>query len=113
MVTPDDPSIGVRKVPDLPSTVYPLQRGNVKFLSFGHVNPKAVVGAVISFSLILNSTFYNNLNQGGKTAAVLRGPIATRVINQLIAGTLWGDLDYMVIITFIIYFYNENNNNNN
>jgi hypothetical protein len=46
MVTPDDPSIGVRKAPDLPSVVLPLQRGNVKFLSFGHVNPKALAGAV-------------------------------------------------------------------
>ena len=50
MVTADDPSIGVRKVPDLPA-IYPLQRGNVKFLSFGHVNPKAVIGAVSCFFL--------------------------------------------------------------
>jgi hypothetical protein len=50
MVTPDDPSVGVRKAPDLPSIVLPLQRGNVKFLSFGHVNPKALAGAVCLFS---------------------------------------------------------------
>lgn len=47
-------------------------------LSFGHVNPRAVAGA------------------GGKQAAVLRGPIASRIINQLFAATEWGDLDYLV-----------------
>lgn len=50
MVAPDDPSIGVQKAPNLPSVVLPLQRGNVKFLSFGHVNPKALDGAVCKAS---------------------------------------------------------------
>ena len=36
------------------------------------------------------------MHQGGKSAAVVRGPIASRVINQLVAGTLWGELDYLV-----------------
>jgi hypothetical protein len=57
MVTPDDPSIGVRKAPDLPSVVLPLQRGNVKFLSFGHVNPKALAGAVFLFFCLSLSLF--------------------------------------------------------
>ena len=34
--------------------------------------------------------------QGGKGAAVIRGPIVSRVINQLIASTTWGNLDYLV-----------------
>lgn len=34
--------------------------------------------------------------QGGEGAAVIRGPIASRVINQLIANTTWGELDYLV-----------------
>ncbi len=36
------------------------------------------------------------IGKGGKSAAVIRGPIVTRVINQLIASTSWGDLDYLV-----------------
>jgi hypothetical protein len=53
MVTPDDPSAGVRKAPGLQSIVLPLQRGNVKFLSFGHVNPKALAGAVCPLHLFI------------------------------------------------------------
>lgn len=34
--------------------------------------------------------------QGGQGAAVIRGPIVSRVINQLIANTSWGELDYLV-----------------
>lgn len=60
MVTPDDPTIGVRKAPHLPSVVLPLQRGNVKFLSFGHVNPKALDGAVS------NAVFSADSNRAGK-----------------------------------------------
>lgn len=41
--------------------------------------------------------------QGGKAAAVVRGPIATRILNQLLLTTEWGDLDYLVIIYAIIY----------
>jgi ATP-binding protein involved in chromosome partitioning len=52
----------------------------LQMMSFGHVSPKAgVVGA------------------GGKQAAVIRGPIVSRVINQLIASTEWGKLDYLVV----------------
>jgi Mrp family chromosome partitioning ATPase len=49
-------------------------------MSFGYVNPKS--GAAGS---------------GGKTAAVVRGPIATKIINQLLLNTEWGQLDYLVI----------------
>lgn len=34
--------------------------------------------------------------QGGKAAAVVRGPIATRILNQLLLATEWDDLDYLV-----------------
>ena len=78
LVTPVDAT--VRRVPDKPGFIQPLEtKEGLKVLSFGHVNPKAATGA------------------GGKGAAVMRGPIATRVINQLIAATEWSDLDYLVI----------------
>jgi hypothetical protein len=35
--------------------------------------------------------------QGGQGAAVIRGPVVSRVINQLVANTSWGGLDYLVI----------------
>lgn len=70
----------VRKVPGRPGFVQPLAtKEGLKVLSFGHVNPRAATGA------------------GGRGAAVMRGPIATRVINQLIAATDWGELDYLVV----------------
>jgi ATP-binding protein involved in chromosome partitioning len=34
---------------------------------------------------------------GGKEAAIIRGPIVSRVINQLIASTDWGELDYLIV----------------
>jgi len=79
LVSPIDNT--VRKVgPDKPGFIWPLEtKEGLKVLSFGHVNPKAATGA------------------GGKGAAVMRGPIATRVINQLIAATEWGELDYLLI----------------
>lgn len=78
MVHPVD--VIVRKVPGKPGFVQPLvTKEGLKILSFGHVNPKSATGA------------------GGKGAAVMRGPIATRVINQLLAATEWGELDYLVI----------------
>lgn len=78
MLTPLDPI--VRKVPEKAGFVKPLlTKEGIKFLSFGHVNPKSATGA------------------GGKGAAVMRGPIATRVINQLIAATEWGDVDYLIV----------------
>jgi Mrp family chromosome partitioning ATPase len=34
---------------------------------------------------------------GGYGAAVMRGPVATKVVNQLIGGTQWGELDYLIV----------------
>lgn len=34
--------------------------------------------------------------QGGQSAAVVRGPIVSKIINQLLLSTEWGDLDYLV-----------------
>lgn len=47
--------------------------------------------------LIINVYHGGGCFKGGKTAAVVRGPIVSRVINQLVAGTVWGELDYLVV----------------
>lgn len=73
----------VRKSGEHPNWVVPLtsqESENLKFLSFGHVNPKAGVAGA-----------------GGKGAAIMRGPVVSRVINQLVTATEWGNLDYLIV----------------
>lgn len=53
---------------------------NLKLLSFGHVNPNS--GAPGS---------------GGQSAALVRGPIAVKIIQQLLLATEWGSLDYLLV----------------
>jgi Mrp family chromosome partitioning ATPase len=73
--------LAVQKSPNNPKWILPLEAtSGLKILSFGHVNPRS--GAP---------------GAGGKGPAVMRGPIATRVINQLVAATDWGDLDYLIV----------------
>lgn len=80
MVKPDEPECKIYRSQVNPGFVMPLTAEGLKVLSFGHVNPRAgVVGA------------------GGQGAAVIRGPVATKVINQLAAATDWGALDYLII----------------
>ncbi len=54
--------------------IIPLEHEGVKLMSFGYV-PKAA----------------------GSGAAIMRGPMVSSVINQLLTGTHWGDLDYLII----------------
>lgn len=80
MLQAEDDAI-VRRSNENPKMIYPLQGPyGIKMLSFGHVNPKS--GAP---------------GAGGQEAAVMRGPMASRVINQLIAATQWGDLNYLIV----------------
>ena len=44
----------------------------------------------------LMSFAYASANTGGGPA-IMRGPMVTQVINQLLTGTKWGDLDYLII----------------
>ena len=68
---------GPHRIVPLESKYFP----NLKLLSFGHVNPKS--GAPGS---------------GGTEPAIVRGPVATKIINQLLLGTDWPHLDYLVRI---------------
>jgi Mrp family chromosome partitioning ATPase/DUF971 family protein len=75
--------IVVKRSPNNPKFVLPLHAKGIptlKMLSFGHVNPKA--GAP---------------GAGGKEAAVMRGPLVSKVLNQLLLATDWGKLDYLII----------------
>lgn len=70
----------VRRSPSNPKNILPLETSHgIKMLSFGHVSPKSGVQGA-----------------GGREAAVLRGPVASKVITQMISSTEWGDLDYLV-----------------
>eukprot|EP00597_Dinobryon_sp_UTEXLB2267_P008610 CAMPEP_0170084396 /NCGR_PEP_ID=MMETSP0019_2-20121128/19624_1 /TAXON_ID=98059 /ORGANISM="Dinobryon sp., Strain UTEXLB2267" /LENGTH=452 /DNA_ID=CAMNT_0010300505 /DNA_START=250 /DNA_END=1608 /DNA_ORIENTATION=- len=82
-------SHSVRRSPSNPKHILPLESlqllggeegRRLKMLSFGHVNPRA--GAP---------------GAGGKTAAMVRGPIASKIINQMLFATEWGHLDYLVV----------------
>lgn len=79
LVEADD--ITIRKSANDDKMIEPIEDNDgLKVLSFGYVNPKA--GAP---------------GAGGRDAAVMRGPIVSRVINQLITCTEWGDLDYLIV----------------
>lgn len=71
----------VKKSTSNPKWIQPLVCTNgMKIMSFGYVNPRS--GAP---------------GAGGKGPAVMRGPIATRLINQLVGATEWGNLDYLLV----------------
>jgi Mrp family chromosome partitioning ATPase/DUF971 family protein len=55
--------------------IRPLEQGGVKLMSFGFVQ--------------------NETGQEGP--AVMRGPMVSQVIQQLLGGTHWGELDYLII----------------
>lgn len=55
--------------------VVPLEFNGVKLMSFG----------------------YSQQMTGDTGPAVLRGPMVSQVVNQLLTGTQWGDLDYLIL----------------
>eukprot|EP00521_Asterionellopsis_glacialis_P009171 CAMPEP_0195286222 /NCGR_PEP_ID=MMETSP0707-20130614/3757_1 /TAXON_ID=33640 /ORGANISM="Asterionellopsis glacialis, Strain CCMP134" /LENGTH=527 /DNA_ID=CAMNT_0040345829 /DNA_START=39 /DNA_END=1618 /DNA_ORIENTATION=- len=79
LVHPKDPA--VRKSPKGQGMIYPIEHEGVKLLSLGYVSP--------------NSGVPGSGPNGG--AAVMRGPMAGRVVSQLLKGTDWGDLDVMIL----------------
>ena len=58
---------------DANQLILPLERDGLKLMSFAYANPKR------------------------GEPAVMRGPMVTSVINQLLSTTRWGELDYLVI----------------
>lgn len=54
--------------------ILPPEHAGVKLMSFGFIN-----------------------REGDARAAILRGPMVSQVINQLLTGTKWGELDVLVI----------------
>lgn len=83
LVRPDDPT--VRRSPMSeeygPNTVEPIEHRGVKLMSLGYVSPNSGVPG-------------SGLGGG---AAVMRGPMAGRVVSQLLNGTNWGTLDVLVL----------------
>jgi len=79
LVEPDDPE--VRQSTIGPGVVKPIEHKGVKLLSLGFVSPTSGVPG----------------SGKGGGAAVMRGPMAGRVVTQLLKGTEWGDLDVLVI----------------
>ncbi|KAG6615852.1 putative ATPase, nucleotide-binding [Phytophthora cinnamomi] len=77
MVSPEDRSIRPSK--KVKNFVEPVEYEGVKCMSFGFVNQRAAPGA------------------GGVGAAVMRGPMVSKLVDQLVLGTEWGDLDYLVV----------------
>jgi len=53
--------------------ILPLENRGVKLMSFGYVN------------------------QDNPGPALLRGPMVSQIVNQLLTGTQWGELDYLII----------------
>eukprot|EP00752_Nemacystus_decipiens_P004097 g3749.t1 len=80
LVNPDDVALRVSPAfPDL-KLLSPVVHRGVACMSFGWVNAKAGVPGA-----------------GGHGAAVMRGPMVSKVINQLLLGTDWGELEYLII----------------
>lgn len=50
---------------------------------------------LISYSYLLNTR--KDVNGTNKVSNILRGPIAGSIVTQLITGTIWDDLDYLVL----------------
>ena len=79
LVKPDDPV--VRRSAKGSGMVHPIDHRGVKLMSLGYVSP--------------NSGVPGSGPSGGP--AVMRGPMAGRVVAQLLKGTDWGELDVLVL----------------
>ena len=75
-------NVVLRRSPNNSNYVLPLHAEAVPglhMLSFAHVSDKAGVAGA-----------------GGRSAALLRGPMASKVITQMLVCTEWGEIDYLV-----------------
>ncbi|KAL3809553.1 hypothetical protein ACHAXA_001827 [Cyclostephanos tholiformis] len=81
LVRPDDPTVR-RSHSDMgPNVVEPITHRGVRLMSLGYVSPDSGVPG--------------SGPAGG--AAVMRGPMAGRVVRQLLNGTNWGRLDVLIL----------------
>lgn len=67
----DAPEQGLMQRPD--RLILPIEHRGLKLMSFAYANP------------------------GNEKAAILRGAMVTQIINQLLSGTAWGELDYLIL----------------
>ena len=79
LVHPTDCTI--RRSPLGTGLVYPITHENVKLLSLGFVNTNSGVPG-------------SGLNNG---ASIMKGPMAVKVVSQLLKGTDWGALDVLIL----------------
>jgi cellulose biosynthesis protein BcsQ len=79
LVRPDDCTI--RRSPLGPGLVYPILHHGVKLLSIGFVNTHSGVPG-------------SGPENG---AAIMKGPMAVKVVSQLLKGTDWGELDVLIL----------------
>ena len=79
LVRPTDCTI--RRSPLGTGLVYPITHDNVKLLSLGFVNTNSGVPG-------------SGVNNG---ASIMKGPMAVKVVSQLLKGTDWGALDVLVL----------------
>lgn len=80
LIHPKD--VTVRRSPKGTGMVYPIEHKGVKALSLGFVAKDSGVPG-------------SGPNKNG--AAIMRGPLAGKVVSQLLKGTDWGDLDVLVL----------------
>jgi Mrp family chromosome partitioning ATPase len=79
LVKPSDPT--VRKSPLGEGIIQPIEHKGVNLMSLGYVSPNSGVPG----------------SGPNGSAAVLRGPMAGRVVSQLLKGTNWGELDVLIL----------------
>lgn len=69
MINPSDTSL--RSYEDNPQMIVPIEFSGIKAMSFGYASPNR--------------------------RAIVRGPIVSNIVTQLVCNTDWGDLDYLVV----------------
>ncbi|GMH77408.1 hypothetical protein TrST_g9189 [Triparma strigata] len=79
------PDITVKRS-EIGKMVCPIEHEGVKLLSLGYVSSKSGVPGAGSAT-----------SSGGNDPAVIRGPMASRVVTQLLKGTEWGELDILLL----------------
>ena len=85
--------------------VEPVEYEGVKCMSFGFVNQRAAPGAGGRINAAGCGCSRSNMflferycwYRIGVGAAVMRGPMVAKLVDQLVLGTEWGDLDYLVV----------------